>query len=165
MNVDSKSDAILSGCGTYRYFLRRQLVADSERPRIVTFCMLNPSTADATVDDPTIRRCMAFAERLNGTSLHVINLYALRATDPRELRTHPDPVGPANDRALKALSVYNGGVICAWGRHARPERIREALALFGTAQLWCLGVNKDGSPKHPLYLPGNAPLVPWIPNT
>ena len=103
---------------TYRYALERRW--DHMRPYLV-MVMLNPSTADAVRDDPTIRRCVGFAKKARAGGLLVLNLFAYRATDPRELREAADPVGPENDEIIKrhldGMSLYEGTkVVAAWGR-------------------------------------------------
>ena len=120
----------------------------------VGFVMLNPSTADAERDDPTIRRVRGLARGLGYGRVVVANLYALRATDPKALRTHPDPVGPEGDRHLAALAGEVPDIVCAWGVHAAPERARAVAALLGAAgaRLWHLGLTKAGAPRHPLYV-------------
>jgi hypothetical protein len=155
--------ATISPCGTYRYTLDR--VWDASLP-IALFIMLNPSTADASEDDPTIRRCISFAKREGCGALTVVNLFALRSTDPGALTAHPDPVGPDNDLHIAlALGKQPEIVIAAWGAHsfarARAEAVTSILAL--TWQVNCLGVTKDGDPRHPLYVRGDAPLIPWPP--
>jgi hypothetical protein len=114
---DSSGWADLSPCGTYRYLLGRRV---GEGDRTALFMMLNPSTADATEDDPTIRRCTGFARREGCGVLEVVNLFAYRATDPAELRTAPDPVGPANDHHIKAALGRVALVVVAWGALPRP---------------------------------------------
>jgi hypothetical protein len=149
--------AVISACGKYRYSLTRGGV---ER---LLFVMLNPSTADASVDDATIRRCMGFAFREHYSGIEVMNLYAYRATDPRELRACLDPVGPDNDGHLIDTLSRHQLVVVAWGTHAkrsRVEAIRFLLEGSGVA-VKCLGRTKDGHPKHPLYLRGDAPLERW----
>ena len=125
--------------------------------------MLNPSTADATVDDPTIRRCRGFARAWDCNGIVVANLYALRATDPAELWRHPEPVGPLNDFHLQRLALEHETVVCAWGANARRERVAQVRALFTGPhhRLMCLGVTKDGSPRHPLYVRADQPLIEW----
>src|ERR1700731_2978902 len=105
-------DAVISDCGRSRYLLRRTW--DHDKPRAL-FVMLNPSTADAEVDDPTIRSCMRLAKQMGHGSFEVVNLFAWRATDPRELHTASDPVGPENDRVIEAAVNRCDIVICAWG--------------------------------------------------
>lgn len=167
------SGAVVSPCGRYRYRLWRRVVshhAHHVKDRIALFVMLNPSTADGLLDDPTIRRCVGFAAREGCGWLHVVNLYAYRATNPAELALAADPVGPEAGAALGAAlreAVESGGlVIAAWGAHSAPRTIDLAarfsvLADVYNAQLHCLGTTKNGSPRHPLYVRADAPLEVW----
>jgi hypothetical protein len=125
--------------------------------------MLNPSVADASLDDPTIRRVKDFSFSLGFCKLQVVNLYALRATNPDDLWLADDPVGVENDRWLYAASERAEMVILGWGRHAKPERVAAAVEILQVhnPELYCLGTNKDGSPKHPLYLAKTTPLQAW----
>lgn len=123
--------------------------------------MLNPSTADEHLDDPTIRRCIGFATSWGCTELNVVNLFALRATDPKALKNHPDPVGPRNDAILAEYiefhTIHDGIIVAAWGANKLAKARAASLApLFANAR--CLALNRDGSPKHPLYC--RADLVP-----
>lgn len=155
--------AVLSEDGVYRYWLTRAIPSPLRWVRPVTFVMLNPSTADATLDDPTIRRCLAFATKWGATELRVVNLFALRSTDPKELYKHPDPIGPENRRFLEQGGRGAHRVIAAWGAHAmrvRPEWVREALSILGPS-LSCLRLTADGSPGHPLYLPAASEPQPF----
>jgi hypothetical protein len=157
-----KTGAILSDCGTYRYSLWREW--DAARLRVL-FVMLNPSTADASQDDPTIRRCIGFAKSWGYGGVEVVNLFALRATDPRELAQHRDPVGPANFVAIHDAASSAGTVVCAWGAHAfAAKRAAEVLAesrkLRG-GSVDCLRTTKDGHPAHPLYLPAALKPFPY----
>ncbi len=158
--------AIISDCGTYRYTLTRSRYAD-ERPDRGTalWCMLNPSTANAEQDDATIRRCRGFAHDWKCNGLTVVNLYALRATDPNELWKHEDPVGPDNDHHLRTIACEYGDVLCAWGANAKPERVKAVIAIFkeAGARMWCLGTTKHGMPKHPLYIAADTKPVRWSP--
>lgn len=113
---DIEYDAELSECGEYRYRLSR-IWDEAKKP--LTFIMLNPSTADAELDDPTIRRCMGFAEREQAGGVVVVNLYGFRATKPFDLFQATDPIGPGNDRALKRAARQAKSIVCAWGAHAR----------------------------------------------
>lgn len=150
--------AHISSCGRYRYMLRRSWSGD---PRAV-FVMLNPSTADALQDDPTIRRCIGFAKAWGCGGLWVGNLYAYRATNPRDLWTVDDPVGPDNDLWLASCALgVAGPVVAAWGAHARPDRVDAVRRLPGMGSLEALGVTTAGAPRHPLYLPKAAQLAPW----
>lgn len=144
--------------GPYRYSLLR---AWGEGPRCV-FVMLNPSTADAERDDPTIRRCLGFARRLGCGSLVVVNLYAWRATDPAELRRAPDPFGPHNFAAVAQAASAAKYVIAAWGVNAQPEPAQYARRLLNEyGKVYALGFTKAGHPRHPLYVSAAAPLVEW----
>ena len=143
--------ALLSPCGRYRYRLTREWLMGEGT---VLFVMLNPSTADAETDDPTIRRCIGFAQRWGFRGLAVGNLFAWRATDPRELRQAIDPVGPENDRHLVEMSHAANAVIAAWGAGG-GRRGQYALRLLrGTVEH--LGLTKQGYPRHPLYLRADA---------
>lgn len=151
-------DALVSECGAYRYWLKRQWEL-LRRP--LPIIMLNPSTADAEIDDPTIRRCMAFARREGYGGIFVVNLYALRATDPKALATASDPIGPANAHWLsQAISHAAGGdVLCAWGAHGGDAGRRVAQLCGGVGK--CLGKTKEGHPRHPLYVRSDQPLEPF----
>lgn len=163
MVCETGSSAILSACGLYRYYLSRNL--GGEAGARVLFVMLNPSTADATTDDPTIRRCMAFARREGGSVLDVVNLYGLRSPEPKALRGVADPVGPDNDTHLRLCLQFADLVIFGWGADEGPIRGRSkvvgdlALALGRTPQ--CLGTTKSGAPRHPLFVRADQQLVPW----
>jgi hypothetical protein len=153
-----KSDAAFSADRTYRYQLRR--VWD-EGP-LVSFIGLNPSTADETVDDPTIRRCIAFAQRWGYGGLVMVNLFAFRATDPRNMRAAADPVGPLNDRHLEAVYWETAMLVAAWGAHGSYRgRDAEVIRLLGT--MLALGFTKGGHPRHPLYVRADTPLVEFSP--
>lgn len=157
--------AEFSECGTYRYTLTRLLSSPCRWVRPALFIMLNPSTADATNNDPTIRRCISFAERSGCTHLTVVNLFALRATDPRELKKHHDPVGPFNDRhialqIMKHHDIVGGLVVAAWGAH--PLAKERADYIFKTyGDIKCLGTTMNGSPRHPLYVKSTQSFVEW----
>lgn len=132
----------------------------------MVFVMLNPSTADAEVDDPTIRRCIGFARREGYDALHVLNLYAYRATKPADCFGASDPVGPENDgylgREFTAAVGAGFPVVVAWGANARSDRVAAVLRLAPHAlTLRCLGMTKGGHPRHPLYVHGDQPLVPF----
>lgn len=125
--------------------------------------MLNPSSADASRDDPTSVRCCRFAAAAGFGAMLVVNLYAYRATDPRELAVVPDPVGPDNHAHLVAAAARGDLVVAGWGIRARPERVRQVLALPGFQQVSALGITRAGHPRHPLYVPASAQLRPWPP--
>lgn len=155
--------AIISSCGTYRYLLTRPSEVMHPDSGTALFLMLNPSTADATADDPTIRRCRGFARAWGCAGIAVANLYALRSTDPHALFSHTDPVGPENDRYLHEIANEYGDAICAWGANARPERVEQVVKIFtdAGARLWCLGTTKSGAPKHPLYIRADQRPIRW----
>ncbi len=156
-----KGTADFSRCGVYRYGLTRRW-ADGES---VLWIMLNPSTADADVLDPTIRRCVGFSQAWGFGGLEVVNLYAIRSTDPDRIYTDADPIGDRNDQAIGAAVARCRLVIAAWGVHGahndRGGSTARMLRAYGT-ELYCLGVTKDGHPRHPLYLRSDAARVPYL---
>lgn len=135
----------------YRYRLWRRW--DPARPQIA-FCMLNPSTADERADDPTIRRCIGFARDWGYGGVEIVNIFALRAADPRELRRAHDPIGRANDAHVIDVAQRSAAVVIAWGAHgALLARGAAALRLLSPrARLLALGWTRAGEPRHPLYL-------------
>lgn len=139
----------------YRYRLWRRW---GEEPS-VCFLMLNPSTADEYELDPTLRRCAGFAKRWGAGGIEILNLFALRSTDPDGIYTMDDPVGPDNDRTIRALASVTPEIVVAWGVHGswmnRAEAVLEILRQTECVPL-CLGVTKDGHPRHPLYLRGTT---------
>ena len=150
------SDAVLSPLGLYRCRLSRTW---DDAGEVCAFIMLNPSTADATQDDPTIRRCIGFAKAWGYGSLVVGNIFAFRATDPRAITVAFDPVGPDNALHLDDIAQDAEIVLCAWGggRGNFRGQGREVLERFKSAghdpKLHYLSLTKGGQPKHPLYLP------------
>jgi hypothetical protein len=159
---DASRGAVLSPCGSYRYRLWR--VWDPRSPRAL-FVMLNPSTADALADDPTIRRCTGFARAWGMGGIDVVNLYAWRSTDPEALRTLELAwriVGPERDAHITAALAHAGVVVLAWGAHplaaAEAPGVVARIVDAGLAPQ-CLGVTATGHPRHPLYVRGDTPLV------
>jgi hypothetical protein len=151
--------AAISACGKYRWWLRRQI--DDRSNRTVCFVMLNPSTADADADDPTIRRCIEFARSWGYSILSVRNLFAYRATDPRELKRVDNPIGGATgDAELRAARTADL-LVAGWGQKVPFRRADDAERFFAGSPVYCLGKNKDESPRHPLYVPAAQPLVPF----
>lgn len=163
--------ALFDATGRYRYRLWRTW--DSALPR-VAFVMLNPSTADHREDDPTIRRCIGFARQWGYGSLGVVNLFAYRTPSPVALARAVDPVGPDNDRHLRAVCGRARDVVVAWGVHGRLHgRDRAVVALLARrgrrdrgdrgqrAPLLCLGTTRGGHPRHPLYLARDTRLRPF----
>lgn len=165
----------------YRYELTRDLYPPEGTPlRTILWVMLNPSTADADVDDPTIRRVLQFSrrERPRFSRVAVVNLFAYRATDPNQLKLVTDPVGSRNDEAIRRWVERADLIVGAWGQ-VKTLRSTVMVKLFDTDHrvdvltaaawdrpepkpIWCLGMNKDGSPRHPLYVRGDRRFVPWL---
>jgi len=151
--------AIISECGTYRYELRRSLGAMVRWYKPICFIMLNPSTADATLDDPTIRRCMRYAASWGYGNVMIYNLFAYRSTDPKQLKKVDNPVGKANNAYIYRIPP-DELVVCAWGTHGGyKDRDQEVLAMLRNPM--CLRVTKAGYPAHPLYLPKNLKPIPY----
>ena len=163
--------AIISECGTYRYQLTRwtkTLFNSRDTPMgggTLTVLMLNPSTADARKNDPTIRRCIDLAERQGADELVVVSLFAYRATKPKALREaltdDEDIIGPDNDMHIRDAVAQADKVVCAWGRNGihHTQRVARVLHMFDDdVELWCLGETQDGHPRHPLMVPNETPL-------
>lgn len=148
--IDCKSSAFISADDRYRYGLLRRW---GEVGDYICFVGLNPSTADAEKNDPTIRRCMAFAKAWGYSEIYVVNLFAFRATDPRQMRHAVDPIGPLNMHWVGTMARGAEMVIACWGRGGsflqRDDFMQKYLVRLGV-KLFCLGLTKDGFPKHPL---------------
>jgi len=154
--------AVISLCGLYRYELQREVNPFGDGNCL--FLMLNPSTADAMQDDPTIRRCKAFAEAWGHKRLIVANLFSFRATDPRAMKEAADPIGPDGDEAIMDAVYCSGTVVCAWGAHGgHLDRDRQVIAMIRKVMpdVYCLNTTKNGFPCHPLYQPKDAVLKPY----
>lgn len=162
-------DAVCSPDGVYRYDLTRSWDASRD---VAVWVMLNPSTADATMDDQTLRQVQHYTRAEGLGSLHVVNLFALRSTDPAVLArpSSVDPVGPVNDVVIEAVL---GGprvklVVCAWGAHGaryarRVDQVVDRL-VFGSPAPYvvrCLGLTDKGQPRHPCRLGHGARLIPY----
>jgi|JYMV01.1.fsa_nt_gi hypothetical protein len=151
--------AIFDKSGRYRYSLSRMW--NCKRPK-AAFVMLNPSRADAEMNDPTISRCIAFAEKLGCGALEVVNLFAYRTAYPQELRACRRPVGKLNDQYIGKAVETSSLVVVAWGNwgclHGRDT---EVLKLISSKDpLFCFGITLKGQPRHPLFLPSDIELVP-----
>lgn len=123
--------------------------------------MLNPSTADAQIDDPTIRSCVRLARGLGYGSFEVVNLFAFRATNPDALGRESSPVGPQNDWMIEAAILRCDIGVMAWGAHPIAEnRSRTVRSLIRSRRpaTYCLGKTKAGAPRHPLYVKSGTPL-------
>jgi hypothetical protein len=149
------SSAFISECEKYRYELKR--IWNESKPKVL-FIMLNPSTADENIDDPTIRRCIGFAKSWNYGGILVGNLFAYRATKPKTLLNVDDPIGKDNLNHLKQMYNESEIIICAWGN---GKIIKKLGKKFGNDykplsciydKIYYLELSKDGTPKHPLYL-------------
>lgn len=159
---ESTAGAALSPDGVYRYHLWRELAPATFGTCV--FVMLNPSTADANIDDPTIRKCRGFASGLGYRRLEVVNLFAYRATNPRDLSRVADPVGPYNNEFIVETCRNAGLVICAWGgdrfARSRATQVLELLRESGRP-LVCLRKSAEGYPWHPLYIPYSQKVQPY----
>jgi hypothetical protein len=142
----------------HRYTLWREWMGGQGYAMIVG---LNPSTADETLDDRTIRRCINFAKGWGYGALCMTNLFAYRTRYPKVLKAASDPIGPDNDRWLVEMAREAGVIVAAWGTHGcylkRDQAVRGLLPA-----LHVLRFTRDGFPEHPLYLPGNLTPVPWV---
>ena len=148
------SGAKLSKDRVYRYLLWRKW---SDFP-CAMFIGLNPSTADEFADDPTIRRCVGFAKQWGCGGIHMLNLFAFRATKPENMKKAADPIGPENAYFLKIHALVSEPIVACWGVHGtfRDRAVAIKIMLPG---MQCFGLTKAGHPKHPLYLPKNTALT------
>ena len=159
----TRSDvASFSICGQYRYLLTREFGGEST----CLFVMLNPSTADAGHDDPTIRRCIGFAKREGYGRLEVVNLFGYMATKSADLFGYSEPVGYGNDEAVGEALSRADTVIAAWGNHGSLDlnRIHEFTEIISRSDrlMKCFGLTGEGQPKHPLYLRADAELIDYF---
>jgi hypothetical protein len=174
---DAQAWAVTNKNGDYRYLLGRKWVEEAY-PKTLVMVMLNPSKARHDVGDPTITKCMGFGLRNGCGALVVANLFAYSATDPRELlwaaRSDQDIIGPGNHDAIHwAIHPATGlartsetRCVMAWGRlnHTftdRSEHTRRQIPIWSGGRLYCLGINLDGSPKHPCRMPYSRRFVPF----
>lgn len=157
-----------SECKSYRYTLWREWKVDRDLfdgPRAEQYMqavLLNPSTADETVDDPTVARVAIRARSLGFGALCVTNLFAYRATDPEVMKAALNPVGPENDRWLIEIAKGAGLILAGWGKHGAFMN-RAAAVVKMLPPMQALWVNADGSPKHPLYCAYRLSPFPYIP--
>lgn len=156
-------ECVFSPCQRYRYIWQTKW---DTRPPCV-FIGLNPSTADLEKSDPTVRRCMNYAERWGYGALVMLNLFAFRATDPKDMKQEADPVGPLNGQTIRDTcgwaTIMGGLVVAAWGVHGvhngQAKRVRSML---GNIPLYYLKMTKAGEPGHPLYLKGYLTPTRWV---
>lgn len=163
---DVSGRAIFSECGRYRYTLERSWAS---APRYVLWIMLNPSTADASQNDATIRRCIGYARAWGYTGILVGNLYAWRSTSPRGLYSAPDgsvgAIGEDNDRHLRDMLERASLLVCAWGQLGpttlASNRVLQIFRPPCRLEPHALRFNASGEPSHPLRLAGNLEPVRW----
>jgi hypothetical protein len=156
----TEASAQFSECGRYRYRLTRRW---DDGPALM-FIQLNPSTAGADRDDPTVRRDVGFAHGLGYSALTALNIYAGKATDPRDLAAMADPIGPDNDTHIDTAAAHHDLIVFAWRAHADPDRARAVasrvwrICRHTGGSVACLGWTTNNQPKHPLRLAGDTPL-------
>lgn len=177
------SGATISKDGRYRYLLWREWRGTHDpknwnwygakdgngvelgEPKPCLFIMFNPSTADGSKDDATIRRCVSFAKAWGYERLEVVNLFAFRATKPADLFAvtfQDDPVGPENLTTIRRCSANAGIIICAWGnRGSYLDQDETVLGWLGEGTQYALGLTSNGQPRHPLYVRGDSQLIPF----
>jgi hypothetical protein len=165
-----EAGAAFSPCRTWRYRLWRRW----EVGPVLLVIGLNPSTADETRNDPTIRRCIGYAHQWGFGGLEMLNLFAFRATEPRDLVRAEDPIGPETSRVIaesldRVRTSRGGAVLAAWGAHARHPKLAEwttearaRLRDLFPEGVACLGLTNDGEPKHPLYLRSDTQPVTFL---
>jgi len=169
------SGAIFSPDEVHRYTLWRRLAdnlaTNPDAPPIL-FVLLNPSTATHEVSDPTVTRCINYAKLWGHGRITVVNIFAVRETDPRNMKAASDPIGPENDRYIRqeaeaVASAKGGRIICAWGAHGeflgRGRQMTELLQGIDIP-LHCLALTKAGHPKHPLYLKASLKPMHFMPS-
>ncbi len=160
--MNTERGAEFSECRTWRYALWRLW----SREPAVMFIGLNPSTADETQDDPTIRRCINFAKDWGYGGIYMLNLFAFRATNPKDMRDSTDPIGPGNNEALSYYRSKCGLIVAAWGadKHIKKRGSFVIENCIGR-RVECLDFTKDKHPKHPLYVRGDVTRkLFWEPN-
>jgi hypothetical protein len=150
---DIETGALFSPCRTWRYQLWRVW----DRPSgMVAWIGLNPSTADETTNDPTVERCQRRTKSMGFGGMFMLNLFGFRATDPKVMKSHPEPVGPDNDERIVDAVTRSRMVVACWGNHGSHQgRAGEVVDLLKrhNVEVHCLGVTNAGQPKHPLYIP------------
>ena len=152
--------ASFSRCGQYRYHLSRQWTSGQGR---CVFIGLNPSTADSSADDPTIRRCMDFAQRWGYAEMVMVNLFAFKTPHPKLLKLSDLPEGPQNRRVLRKACSSANLIVAAWGAHGSYANQAKKLSnIWAHYPLHCFGLTKAGHPLHPLYQRSDARLVLFL---
>lgn len=159
--------AIISHDELYRYALMRGINNGYSTQGYIMFIMLNPSTADATLDDPTIRRLYGITTDEGYSRFVVCNLFAYRATNPLMLQQVPNPIGARNDGIIRYFAQRADKIICAWGSlsyNYKRIRARRVCDIIKNQKLHCLGLTQNGMyPRHPLYLKNGTKVIPYKP--
>lgn len=160
-----KKEAIISKCKKYRHWLTRSW---DDKKELAAFIMLNPSTADDKIDDPTIKRCIDFAISWGFGGFVVVNLFDYRATDPKDLKKAEAPCSELANHFVKQAIEQCSLIVPAWGNHGdylgRSTEIKSLIESYGFPEYFqCLGFNKTGEPKHPLYIKGDTQLIDYLP--
>lgn len=165
VDAEMRRAAFISPDGCYRYTLDR--IWDDGLP-VLRICMLNPSTADAHADDRTVEGLIRKATNLGCGAIRIVNLFAFRSSEPRDLLDAEDPIGPVNDRVLQDEAAKPGPMVMGWGaptvaavRRLVKQRAIRALRIFGDVELRAFGVTQEGEPRHPLFVRDDAPLILW----
>ena len=160
--AESLEGAYFSECRKYRYLLWRRFEGDCPIQRMCAFIGLNPSTADEINNDPTVTRCINYSKAWGFQGFIMLNLFAFRGTDPKDMKNAMSPVGPLNDRVISQVTAVVGRTVCAWGTHGlwcdRDRKVRDSIL---AKEVYHLGRNRDGTPKHPLYLRSNLQPLLW----
>lgn len=166
MSILGHKTVFITPCGKYRYYLGR----GRNMGRTFCFIGLNPSTADGGIDDATVRKWAGFTERNGGTSFFVANVFAYRATNPKELAKTLDPVGPDNLHYIRETIKRADVVVPCWGNQSKaPKAVRDAFdhtirqirVAAKDKPVLCFGYTKSGDPKHPLMLGYDTKLIPY----
>ncbi len=163
---ETNCGARFSDCRAYRYTLWRRWVDGCPLSRMVAFIGLNPSTADETVNDPTVKRCINFADHWGYDGMVMLNLFALRATEPSVMKASRDPVGSSNDEAIVKVVASAAETVFAWGvhgqHHDRSKDVLSMIRLMPSLPITShLGRTLAGHPKHPLYLRADTVRKAW----
>ena len=157
--MTTHNTTVFSPCRKYRYTLWRRWAEGGSYLMVIG---LNPSTADETNDDPTIRRCIDFAKRWGFNALCMTNLFAWRDTLPENMKKEISPIGPDNDLHLTTIGRDAGMILAAWGKHGKHlDRGKRVALMVGHLYPRCLKKNQDGSPQHPLYVPAATQPIPF----
>lgn len=155
----TNASARFSADRTYRYTLKRQWFPSEN---FVMFIGLNPSTADETRNDPTVRRCIDFAQRWGFSGMVMMNLFAFRATAPRNMKQQTEPIGEKNDFYLLENALNAKKIVACWSQHgSHLERSAAVVALLRAFDIYAFKLAGNGQPYHPLYLPKTLEPFLW----